>query len=617
MKRLTSYFLRDISLKKRLIISNLFLILVPMAIVWALFFGRFFSIIERNVLDSQQTTSLQVSSRVENIIATMLLVSDTAASNVKLDAFLTTDKDDFTWNGLRDAGMQTSLNTFQAVLESHIDEENITDIVIYSDAPSDKLNAAFADSDSTIFADLSEVDNTYWMGIFKSSEQTKLVSPGYLLGTSEKKEHGDFAVIRKFTYYDDAVRKQAYIAVYHSLSTLGISLLDSQTIQGGAAYIINTRDYLVASTDEENTGTYMTSYRDLTEKFKGDGAFTFTEIVSKDIFISYRDIDKTDWRLVWVVPYASLLSESKSMIYDFSIVYISLAAVVFLIGLLLSNTIVKRINLLRDQMELVKSERPEPFVQDPGKDEIGELIKSYNYMAGRIAELVDDKLSAADELNTVKIKALRAQIDPHFLYNTLDMINWFSKSGKNQEASAAILALSKFYRLTLNKGNLTTNVEDELSHVTLYVKLMNMRFDNKIQFLIDVPEEMLDYKIPMIIFQPIVENAIQHGIHEADNHESHIIITGWMEKESLCFLVSDNGVGMSEEQVDKILSNSGVGDEDRGIGAYNTHRRLQLSEESGKFGLSYVSSIGIGTEVLIRIPKMIEEVKNANAEQPG
>jgi len=114
MKRFTSYFLRDISLKKRLIISNLFLILVPMAIVWALFFGRFFSIIERNVLDSQQTTSLQVSSRVENVIATMLLVSDTAASNVKLDAFLTTNKDDFTGNGLRDAGMQTSLNTFQA-----------------------------------------------------------------------------------------------------------------------------------------------------------------------------------------------------------------------------------------------------------------------------------------------------------------------------------------------------------------------------------------------------------------------------------------------------------------------------------------------------------------------
>lgn len=205
-----------------------------------------------------------------------------------------------------------------------------------------------------------------------------------------------------------------------------------------------------------------------------------------------------------------------------------------------------------------------------------------------------------------EFKALQAQINPHFLYNTLDMINWLSQSGKREEVSTAIQALSKFYKLTLNKGNTTVRLEDELIHVSLYVKLQNMRYNDKINFIVDIQDELLDYEMPKLILQPIVENSIQHGIFGKESKEGTIVITGWLEQEDLIFIVSDDGVGITGDKLDSILSGNGDSSTGSNIGIYNTHKRLQLFYDT-QFGLSYQSTPGIGTEVTIRIPARLSE----------
>lgn len=292
-----------------------------------------------------------------------------------------------------------------------------------------------------------------------------------------------------------------------------------------------------------------------------------------------------------------------------------MAVLVFIIGILMSRTIVGRIKSLRDQMQQIKTERPKPLSLAPGRDEVGELIETYNYMVERINALLDDTIAAADELNNVKIKALRAQIDPHFLYNTLDMTNWLIKAGKNERASEAIMALSRFYRLTLNRGNLLATVSAELEHVSLYVKLMNMRFDDKIEYLVDMPEDMLEYEIPLIIFQPIVENAIQHGIFEKPSKSGKIIITGWSDDAMLYFLISDDGIGMTAEQISGLLLTKAEHGEGSGIGVYNTHRRLQLMYHSDSCGLYYSSEYGKGTDVTFRIPRPLNRKKEERDEE--
>jgi len=196
----------------------------------------------------------------------------------------------------------------------------------------------------------------------------------------------------------------------------------------------------------------------------------------------------------------------------------------------------------------------------------------------------------------------------------LDMIKWLIKANNNDKATKAIVALSKFYRLTLNRGNFLASVAAELEHVSLYIMLMNMRFDEKIEYLIDMPEEMLEYEVPLIIFQPIVENSIQHGLFEKPSKSGKIIITGWIEEDTLFFLISDDGIGMTAEQISGLMSEDADAGSSSSIGVYNTHKRLQLMCGGDDYGLYYTSEYGKGTDVTLRIRKGLRHSTDSNTE---
>jgi len=220
-------------------------------------------------------------------------------------------------------------------------------------------------------------------------------------------------------------------------------------------------------------------------------------------------------------------------------------------------------------------------------------------MIDRINNLMEEQTETAEKLKVSEVNALQAQINPHFLYNMLDMINWLSKAGMTAQASKAITTLSSFYKLTLSKKEIFTTVGEELRHVDLYTELQNMRYEDKIDLLIDVPEELYDVKIPKLVFQPIVENAIIHGLFELEIKSGSIVITGWAEGDDVVFTISDTGVGIEPENIPLILKGEAKGSGNN-IGIYNTHLRLQLIYGEG-YGLSYSSTPGAGTEVEVRI----------------
>lgn len=141
----------------------------------------------------------------------------------------------------------------------------------------------------------------------------------------------------------------------------------------------------------------------------------------------------------------------------------------------------------------------------------------------------------------------------------------------------------------------------ELEHISIYVHLQNMRFHNGIELVIDIPDEMLEYHIPKLTLQPVIENAILHGIMEKESKSGSIVITGWLESNDAVLLISDDGIGMSDEQLKHILSGTGISKKGTNIAIYNTHQRLTLLY-GPHYGLSYSSVQGVGTEVQIRIP---------------
>ena len=186
-------------------------------------------------------------------------------------------------------------------------------------------------------------------------------------------------------------------------------------------------------------------------------------------------------------------------------------------------------------------------------DEVGRLMESFNYMVSELESSNKRVFESGAALKGAELRALQAQINPHFLYNTLDLMNWEALEHDVPELAELSRSLARFYKLSLNKGRDMVPVSDELEHVSLYIQIQNYRFDARIQLTLEVPEQYHSYMMPKLVLQPLVENAIQHGIsEEMDRRILHIHITGRQTQEDgrteFQIIVTDDGVGMSSEK---------------------------------------------------------------------
>ena len=253
-------------------------------------------------------------------------------------------------------------------------------------------------------------------------------------------------------------------------------------------------------------------------------------------------------------------------------------------------------------MQTVRHGPPTPMESPQAHDEIGNLIDTYNYMTRKMEELMEKQAKAAEDLRIAEFNSLQAQINPHFLYNTMDMINWLAQQGRTDEVSRAVQSLSRFYKLTLSRKQSISTIYREVEHVSIYLQIQNMRYHDSITFVSDIPDELMEYQIPKLTLQPIIENSVLHGILETADKTGTIVLTGWMEDSDIVLLISDDGIGIAAEQLATILSGEGASSSGgTNIAVYNTHRRLQILY-GPDYGLSYTSNPGHGTEVEIRIP---------------
>ena len=210
--------------------------------------------------------------------------------------------------------------------------------------------------------------------------------------------------------------------------------------------------------------------------------------------------------------------------------------------------------------------------------------------------LMEEKYRLGESAKMAELRALQSQINPHFLYNTLDLVKWMAIKGDISEVEVTIKALADFYKCSLNQGKDVVTVAEELRHVRLYHQIQNLRFKQKIMLSIDVPEAFLCCKIPKITFQPLVENAILHGILGKESKSGQIRITGCQNGNEILFCIQDNGIGMLPEERDAMLSSEG-----HGYGIRNIVERLRLFYGDA-FQFVCHSELGLGTRVELHIP---------------
>ena len=244
-------------------------------------------------------------------------------------------------------------------------------------------------------------------------------------------------------------------------------------------------------------------------------------------------------------------------------------------------------------------------VEKPEISELDELTDSLNIMVEKLGGLIEQNMQKQQNLLKAEMKALQAQIAPHFMYNTLDTILALAEDGQNADVVTTTLALSKFFRLSLNKGRDWASVAEEKSHVESYLAIQKMRYGAILEYEIDIAEDILRESMLKILLQPLVENAIYHGIKET-RRRGLIRLKGQSQGNCLVFTVEDNGRGMEKEELEKLrenLSHYDVSNPEMGFGLYNVYKRIQLYYEVDN-GLAVESEYNKGSKVTLRLPRI-------------
>ena len=238
--------------------------------------------------------------------------------------------------------------------------------------------------------------------------------------------------------------------------------------------------------------------------------------------------------MVSLIPRDQIAGIGHSVVLNFAFTYGMIALFALFIAYKLSESIADRIIGVALQMETIRKGRPEPLeLTAAGNDEIGVLSGTYNYMTAEINQLMDYEEKAATELRIAEFRALQAQINPHFLYNTLDMINWLSQSGQSEKVTEAVQALTRFYRLTLGSKDLISTVQDEVTHVSLYMQLQNMRYNNCAELLRTFRRSLTIFH-PAATFQPNRGKRPPHGLCESKKKAPSFLQAG--AKKMILFL---------------------------------------------------------------------------------
>jgi len=311
-----------------------------------------------------------------------------------------------------------------------------------------------------------------------------------------------------------------------------------------------------------------------------------------------NNIEATNWQLYYFSPVNSMKIDAKKIIGATAIILATCFVILIFLTWIFSKTFVKRIYKLNEKMQAVENGNLNIEVISNSKDEIGDLTNNFGKMLKKINNLIEQVYNSQIKQKDAELKALQAQINPHFLYNTLSFINWKAIKIDSMEISKIATSLSKYYRNMLSKGENVISVKDEIMNTKSYVDIQLAIHDNSFDVSYDFCEEIFDYYIIKIVIQPIVENAIEHGVDKKRNGRGKISVNGYLKEENIIFEIKDNGPGIDGKEINNIMLKDSVG-----YGIKNVNERIKMSFGED-YGLKILNIEEEGTCVTIKIPKI-------------
>ena len=360
----------------------------------------------------------------------------------------------------------------------------------------------------------------------------------------------------------------------------------------------------------ENTDIVCTSEDGVYKKMRSEDGNKQTVIIST---IAY-----TGWKMVGVVRQDARTDSLEQFRIYMIVIVIMLIMMLLLVNRIVSKKISSPILKLDASVRAYEAgEKPDIYIG--GSYEIRHLGNSIQSSYEEIERLMKEIMEEQNERRKSELAALQSQINPHFLYNTLESITWMIESGKNQDAVFMISELAKLFRISLSRGKTIISIKDELQHCRNYMNIQKYRYKERFETEYDISEEIYSFCTVKLILQPILENAIYYGVGDMDKDEDpRIVVRGWKQEQDIYIAVSDNGIGMRHEDVENILTgNQKAIKHGSGVGLINVHTRIRLMFGK-KYGLIVESEPDEGTTVTIHLPAVPYTRENCEAlETPG
>ncbi|MDY3920126.1 MAG: histidine kinase [Candidatus Limivivens sp.] len=478
----------------------------------------------------------------------------------------------------------------QEIMYNSYTTDNIEEIRLYSSSGP----ASFEETNE--FKRLSSATQTEWYDRLKSSDESSLWLPGSFFEDSA--DH--ILYVKKIADLQKLGNYLGYVTASIPVSKIADIVNQGELTVNTSLAVINSHNEVITS--KNNLFSEISDIRTLidTNDLQSSDSLKQVKYNNALYLMGYREIPNSDWLLVMLIPYSDVLLTTRKFQVQMILSLLLVILICLPIMYRLSKSLNSRIVVLKNMMKQSSSGifLTEPI--DNGKDEIGELTQSFYKMQTKISKLVEDQYKLGYEIKDLEFQVLQSQINPHFLYNTLDMIHWMGLKHNCIEVSEAAGKLGEFYSLSLGHGEKIVPIQDELRHIQAYINIQNMRFDNRITFFNEVPAELYQYYMIKIVLQPIVENSISHGILERADETGTITVRGEKDGGIIRLYISDNGVGIPPERLTTILQKDSH-QKQHGYGVWNIHERLRLSY-GPEYGLSYQSEVGAGTTVTVILP---------------
>ena len=442
----------------------------------------------------------------------------------------------------------------------------------------------------------------------------------YFDGVSRLKERSDYVAISRERDGVDQQDTSQMVTLYHRIASkkekeeelgicsISVSAKYFQDIMKNANITSEGLVYLMSENGRMITSSNSSILQKMQKKgiLLNYGAELFMEKRKegqKEYYITRQNVDGASWQMILIIPENEYEDQYRFLWLSAALMLGSMIAVIVLMSYLLSGYYVGRLKKLNVEMTGLESGNLNanlPITTE--EDEIEEIYHNFNGMVQEVQRLMQEHCQLGKEVKMAEVRALQAQINPHFLYNTLDLINWISMDYGAEEIGTLTWNLARFYRLSLNHGKSLISIGEEVEHVEVYVNIENYHFDNAISLEVDVPEELKSYACLNIILQPFVENAIVHGIAEKPDIEScEIRICARREEQDIVFSVQDDGPGVDVKEMQKETQQD-IRTAQHGYGVRNINFRLKLCFGE-KYGVTYLESEK-GTHVEIKIPVM-------------